>query len=255
MTKKTVLLMTALLAGLACSAAQPVNILYLGDSLSDFDRGSNHVDRLQAKLDADSPNQFVIHNYSIRGDYITRLLDRLDGKKGTYALARFDGIWDRQYDWAFVFLGHNDTRTSSASDFAQPQVALEDVEKGYARLVDILRAKGIKRIILMSPASSNYELCAANAEKRLAAIKSGKVKKAKATASRFGEAKHMEAFMATVKKVAAEKGCEFFDVYTAMKALPDKAALLNPRDGVHLSAKGHAYMAERTYEYLKKLKN
>ena len=250
MMKKVVLCMTALLAGLACNAAQPVSILYLGDSLSDFDRGSNHVDRLQAKLDADAPNQFVIHNYSIRGDYINRLMDRIDGKKGTYALARFNGIWDRQYDWAFVFLGHNDTKTSSASDFSQPQVALEDVEKGYARLVDILRAKGIKRIILMSPASSNYELCVANAEKRLAAIKAGKVKKAKA-ASRFGEPKQMEAFMATVKNVAKAKDCEFLDVYTAMKALPDKASLLNPRDGVHLSAKGHAYMAEKTYEYLK----
>ena len=249
--KKQIVLATAALAALIGLAAQPVRVLYLGDSLSDFDRGSNHVDRLQAKLDADAPNQFEIHNYSIRGDYIDRLLDRIDGKKGTYALARIDGIWDRPYDWAFVFLGHNDTRTSSANDFANPQVALEDVEKGFTRLVDILRAKGIKRIILMSPASSNYELCAANAEKRLAAIKSGKVQKAK-TASRFGEPKHMEAFLATVKNVAKAKGCEFFDVYTAMKALPDKASLLNPRDGVHLSAKGHAYMADETYNYLKK---
>jgi lysophospholipase L1-like esterase len=250
MTKTTVLLMTALLAGLACSAAQPVNILYLGDSLSDFDRGSNHVDRLQAKLDADAPGQFAIHNYSIRGDFIGRLLDRIDGKKGTYALARFDGIWGRQYDWAFVFLGHNDTKTSSASGFASPAVLPKDVESGYRRLVDILRAKGIRRIILLSPASSNYELCAANAEKRLAAIKAGKIKKAKA-ASRFGEPRHMEEFMAAVQGVAKDKGCEFLDVYTAMKALPDKASLLNPHDGVHLSAKGHAYMAERTYEYLK----
>ena len=248
---KKVFVGMVLLAGLFCYAAQPVRILYLGDSLSDFDRGSNHVDRLQAKLDADAPQQFVISNYSIRGDYITRLLDRIDSKKGTYALARFDGIWDRQYDWAFVFLGHNDTKTSSASDFAQPAVSLADVARGYERLVDILRAKGIKRIILMSPASSNYELCAANAEKRLAAIKSGKAKKAKA-ASRFGEPKHMEAFMAAVRDVAKAKGCEFFDVYTAMKALPDKASLLNPHDGVHLSAKGHAYMAEKTYDYLKK---
>ena len=248
--KKQIVFAAAALAALVGLAAQPVRVLYLGDSLSDFDRGSNHVDRLQAKLDADAPKQFEIHNFSIRGDYISRLLDRLDGKKGTYALARFDGIWDRQYDWAFVFLGHNDTKTSSANDFTKPCVALEDVEKGFTRLVDILRAKGIKRIILMSPASSNYELCAANAEKRLAAIKSGKVKKAKA-ASRFGEPKQMEAFMATVKNVAKAKDCEFLDVYTAMKALPDKASLLNPRDGVHLSAKGHAYMAEKTYEYLK----
>ena len=139
--KKQIVLAAVALAALVGLAAQPVRVLYLGDSLSDFDRGSNHVDRLQAKLDADAPNQFEIHNYSIRGDYISRLLDRLDGKKGTYALARFDGIWDRQYDWAFVFLGHNDTKTSSANDFTKPCVALEDVEKGFTRLVDILRDK------------------------------------------------------------------------------------------------------------------
>ncbi len=247
---KTLSITVFLLVGTLCCAATPVRVLYLGDSLSDFDRGSNQVDRLQTKLDAVEPRQVSIYNYSIRGDYIDRVLERIAGKKGTYALDRFAGIWGRQYDWAFVFLGHNDTKTSSASGFASPAVLPKDVESGYRRLVDILRAKGIRRIILLSPASSNYELCAANAEKRLAAIKAGKIKKAKA-ASRFGEPRHMEEFMAAVQGVAKDKGCEFLDVYTAMKALPDKASLLNPHDGVHLSAKGHAYMAERTYEYLK----
>ena len=60
--KKQIVFAAAALAALVGLAAQPVRVLYLGDSLSDFDRGSNHVDRLQAKLDADAPNQFAIHN-------------------------------------------------------------------------------------------------------------------------------------------------------------------------------------------------
>ena len=40
------------------------------------------------------------------------------------------------------------------------------------------------------------------------------------------------------------------DIYTPMKALGDKAALLRPTDGVHLTPKGHVWVAEREYEYL-----
>lgn len=35
-----------------------------------------------------------------------------------------------------------------------------------------------------------------------------------------------------------------------MKAMPDKASFLRPTDGVHLTPKGHAWVAEREYEYL-----
>lgn len=230
-------------------AAKPVRVLYLGDSLSDFDRGSNQVDRLQAKLDAVCPRMVSIYNYSIRGDYIDRLLDRIAGKKGTYALDRFNGIWGRQYDWAFVFLGHNDTRATSTKNFEVPLVPLDAVAPGFEKLVDILREKGIGRVIFVSPSSTNFEKCSANAEKQLAAIKAGKGGKSKA-AVRFGDPKHMEAFADAVRRVAAAKGCEYFDIYTEMKALPDKASYLNPNDGVHLSAKGHEYIAQRTFEYL-----
>ena len=230
-------------------AATPARVLYLGDSISDFDRGSNHVDRLQAKLDAATPRMVSIYNYAIRGDYIDRLLDRLDGKKGTFALDRFNGIWGRQYDWAFVFLGHNDTRATSETDFAEPLVPIAAVAPGYEKLVAILREKGVSRIILVSPSSSNFEQCSENAEKRLAALKAGKGGKAK-VAVRFGDPKLMEAFAEAVRGVAAARGCEYFDVYTDMKTVPDKASYFRPGEGVHLSAKGHEYIAQRTFEYL-----
>ena len=71
---KIMMMMVVILTGTLCTAATPVRVLYLGDSLSDFDRGSNQVDRLQAKLDAVEPRQVSIYNYSIRGDYIDRVL-------------------------------------------------------------------------------------------------------------------------------------------------------------------------------------
>ena len=235
--------------GFPGSLKKPIRILYLGDSLTDYDRGSNHVDQVQAKIESIAPRMVSFYNYSIRGDYITRLLDRLAQVKKTYALERFDGIWAREYDWAFVFLGHNDTYTTSKTNFTSPMMSLETVSAGYEKLIGILKEKGIKRIIIVSPSSSNYELCASKAEKRMAAIKAGKGGK-RNFAVRFGEPKHMEAFMETVRKVAADNGCEFLDVYTEMKAMPDKADLVRSTDGVHLTPKGHEYIAKKTLDYL-----
>lgn len=230
---------------------KPVRVLYLGDSLTDYDRGSNHVDQVQAKIEKIAPRMVSFYNYSVRGDYITRVLDRFARVKGTYGMDRFDGIWGREYDWAFIFLGHNDTHASSKTNFEQTLVPPENVAPGYEKLVSLLRSKGIKRIIIVSPSSSNFELTSAKAEKTIAAIKAGKGGKRK-HAVRFGEPRHMERFRDTVKKFAAENGCEFFDIYDDMKALPNKAELLRPTDGVHLTQKGHEFIAEKTFDYLLK---
>ena len=40
----------------------PTSILYLGDSLTDFDRGSNHVDKLQLYLNKYNPGKVTIRN-------------------------------------------------------------------------------------------------------------------------------------------------------------------------------------------------
>ena len=42
------------------------------------------------------------------------------------------------------------------------------------------------------------------------------------------------------------------DLYTPMKALKNKPALLKATDGVHLSPAGHDYVALKTLEYLSK---
>ena len=55
-----------------------------------------------------------------------------------------------------------------------------------------------------------------------------------------------------LQDLAKENGLEYQDLYTDMKALPDKASLLKPSDGVHLSDKGHDYVALKTLEYFKK---
>ena len=94
----TLLCLAALSVASTCAAEpdfvkHPVRVLYLGDSLSDFDRGSNHVDRLQAKLDALSPRCASIYNYAVRGDYIERMVERFRGGTNCTSRTAYHGIW------------------------------------------------------------------------------------------------------------------------------------------------------------------
>ena len=233
------------------SPSHPVSVLFLGDSLSDFDRGSNHVDRLQSALDVAWPVKVEIHNYAVRGDYIDRVLDRLDGKEGTYRPERYDGIWDRAYDWAFVSLGHNDTRAWDRDGFATPEIAPERTRTGYLDLIARLKAHGVSRIVLHSTTSTNYELTRPKAEKKVAAIREGKAKPKRVAL--FGTPAFLEAHNAVLEELAATvDGVEYLDLYTAMKAHPRKASMLRASDGVHLTQEGHAWIAAREFAYLSK---
>jgi lysophospholipase L1-like esterase len=44
---------------------------------------------------------------------------------------------------------------------------------------------------------------------------------------------------------------EYLDIYTPMKAHPGKQTLFRP-DGVHLSAKGHAFVADIEFAHIAK---
>ena len=216
------------------------NILFLGDSLTDYNRGSNHVDLVAHYLRASGKGPAAIYNYAIGGDYILRVLSRLDGKKGTHRLECYSDIRSRPYDIAFVWLGGNDSKVSSSSNYTTPCVSTNRVVTGYERLADELRKMGAKRIVFMSSHSCNLEATRRIVEYRRSIGKSH---------SFFGIPERMEAFNAAVKEAAERKGCEFFNVYDEVKARPDKADLVI-RDGVHLSEKGRYYFAEKLLGYL-----
>lgn len=237
---------------------KPVRVLYLGDSLTDFDRGSNHVDKLVKKIDAVQPRQVSIYNYAIRGDSVVRMMDRLRGTKGTYALDRFNGIWGVAYDWAFVFLGHNDTLSYKKTEFKETTVPMDVVRAQYRELIALLKAKGVRRIVIVSPASSYYPQCKINSEKWGASverqIKAGKKKPEEFNYGCFGMPEHLEKFIAVMKDIVAEEQLEYLDIYTPMKDLEDKGSYFNPNDGLHLTQKGHEFVADLEFDYLTKEK-
>ena len=96
----------------------------------------------------------------------------------------------------------------------------------------------------MSASSSNFELCKKNAEN--ARIK------LKRHVNRFGDPARQEDFNKVLIDLAKKHNVEYLDIYTPMKAVKNKASLLNPGDGVHLSPAGHDFVAIETLKYLSK---
>jgi lysophospholipase L1-like esterase len=212
---------------------KPVSILYLGDSLSDFGRGQNYADKLNFWLNLYNPGKATFRNAGVRGDYITRTRDRMIRGRA-FMQERFDNLFDTPYDYIFIFLGHNDTRSRSNENYAKPQISPDVQKAAYKEVINHIRKHSNARIVLVSPTSSNFEQCSKQAEK---ATEQKKVH------SRFGEPAMLEAFDATLRELAKEENLGYLDVYTPTRDLPGKAALFSPVDGVHLTEDGNRFLS------------
>lgn len=212
-------------------ADKPLTILYLGDSLNDFDRTYNSVDQLGFFLNKYNPGKFKIYNYSVAGDYITRINERFAGKSRP---ERFKGIFDRKYDLVIISLGNNDTRALSSSDYKKPLVPVADIRPDFEKAIATVRAKnpGVP-VWVLSASCSDYD---SQVKKSLVRTSKGQL------GVRFGIAEHAENFNKEVKALAAAgQNIRYIDIYTPMKAAFD---VRNYADGVHLSIQGHIFFGK-----------
>ena len=216
------------------------NILYLGDSLTHFAEGNNHADKTLFFLNKYNANQAKLFNFAVRGDTSSMTLDRMRGKYKDRFTSRFAGFSKNKYDIAFIFLGQNDTRAHVNKNYKEPFVSPVRQEKNYRGMIKILKQMGVKRIIIIS--------CASLDEPRLVEQAKELAKRRPTRHSIYGKPAMLEAFNAVSQKLAAEPGVEYLDIYNPMKTLPDKPSYFI--DGVHLSDKGHNFVALKTLEYL-----
>jgi lysophospholipase L1-like esterase len=202
-----------------------INVLILGDSLSDLFRGQNYVDWL--KFWSKKVNWI---NYGVRGDYIPRILSRLQGRR-VWGMRRFGGIFNHKPDMVLVFCGHNDSRLTRRSNYKKMKVPTDKFKKNLVSLVKLLRGKYPRiKVILMTPAASNYE-------------KSKQIWEQKGKRSDlFGKPEIMVEFQKAVKSVAKEKNCELIDLYTSTQKNPRNPELFQP-DGVHFNSNGNYFAA------------
>lgn len=222
----------------AAALVPPAHLLFLGDSLTDFHRGCNYVDKVAFWLQRRHGPGITVRNAGVGGDFVTRVWDRLtqsltDGKPAHRA-HMYDALYRPMPTHVFIFLGHNDSKLTHASGYTTGFVPLPLFEDCYRRIVRRIRADTGARITLLSTMSSFYDTAKANADKARAGG---------GTPNLFGKPEALERYNAAIRTIAAGEGCGFIDVYTPSRRHPDKRSLFMPGDGVHISNQGNELVA------------
>ena len=224
---------------------KPLKILWLGDSLSDLNRENNFIAIAQKVINKHHPGMLTIRNLAVRGDYITRVIRRINGLKGAPPAFRqemYKDIFAEKYDMMVTFLGHNDTRLDmqKSPDKAILVPPAEQI-KAYRRLSEIMENfDPYMEQVFFSTSSSDSDTCKNNAE---IARKKGR------PVVLFGDEKSMIEYNRITARTAGELKLPYIDIDTPMRKLPNRKELFV--DGVHLSAKGNLLMAWNLIQFLK----
>lgn len=216
----------------------PLRLLFIGDSLTDFDRGHNCLDKLEFWVSRSNPGLFSCRNAAVRGDYILRVEERLLNKKA-FQQQVYDDLFGSEYDLIGIWLGHNDTRTDSKEGFRQPLVPAAEQEAAYRRVIAHIRQHSQAPILLVAPSPSNEAVFLDRVAKMPA---DGRV-------IMFGKGEFVREFDAVLRRLAAELQLEYLDLHGAMSAYPELPALYQA-DGVHLSETGHRFAARQLLQAL-----
>lgn len=221
---------------------KPMRILYLGDSLSDYDRGRNYTDKVNYWLNLHNPGMASFRNAGVGGDTIASLYNRLSGGKDTWRNYMYADLFEEAYDLIFIFLGHNDTRRHFRPDGTSYQPVEPDKQRQFlTATLEFLRAKTSARMILITPSSSDYQQC-------LSAAEPAKQKGLPYVV--FGIPERLESYIEVMREIAPRFNAELLDLYSPMKNLPEKANCFTKPDGVHLSATGNHFIAAQIIAYL-----
>ena len=225
-------------------------VLVLGDSLSDFERNRNYVDQLNFYLNRNGNGEKItFYNYGIGGDDIRRITRRFthhfDPKTpDEYFQVRYTGIDAVKYDYVMIFLGQNDTKASSQSNWQTTFVPHQDWEKYYTQLLaEIKRRFPEAKIILISPIHTDSARQDAIAQAVL---------QRRDNVWKFGIEEHMERYAAMLRQLARNSGAYYIDLYTPSKDHTSRSSLFQSADGVHLSPAGERFV---TLQILLALKN
>ena len=209
---------------------KPAHLIFVGDSLTALYKGYNYVDKVRGWLEQRYGPEAMVTNAGVGGDYTTRVLARLE-----------KDVLTQSPTHVFIFLGHNDSKLKSTTDYKEAVVSPETFDKEYREIVRLIQTKTQAKVIIISATSSVYEITKTTAE---AARKAGRAH------SLFGKPEALEQFNAIAKKVAADLGGGYLDVYEPTRTHPDKKGLFTA-DGVHINNEGNRLVALEILKYLR----
>ncbi|NCO35716.1 MAG: hypothetical protein AUJ92_08555 [Armatimonadetes bacterium CG2_30_59_28] len=221
----------------------PAHLLFIGDSLTDQQRGYNYVDKLLFWLQSVNGDKVTARNAGVGGDFISRVWQRMQGDPAAYRLNMYENLFAPKPSIVFFFLGHNDTKLSSTSEYTKHCVEPDVFEAEYRLAIQKVKQETGARIIVLSATSSVYEICKANSDKALAAGRAN---------SLFGKPEELEKYNAIARRVADDLECEYLDVYEPTRTHPSKSGLFTPSDGVHLTNEGNRFIAMQILKHLAK---
>ena len=219
-----------------------LNILVIGDSLSDFYRGQNYIDRLSFWLNKYNPDKVSVRNAGVGGDYVRRVEERLagtiPGARHAYRHDMYDNLFAQPYDLIFIFLGQNDTRSLRTQKFEKPLMSPEQQEKGLRSILDFIGKRSKAKVILISPSPSYAQLF----EDRSAKMAPG------AEMVMYGKKDLVDQYDEVNRKVCKELNLDYVDILTPMRRAKDLKSLY-VADGVHLSPEGGRMIADELLKY------
>ena len=211
------------------------HLLFLGDSLSDYDRGRNYISIAGCFL----PESYSVRNCGVGGDTLLRIWQRLNGEKTTRN-EMYDNIFSPNPDTIFIFTGANDSKLLSRNNY-QTYVPEKDQIDLWDKIVTMLKKRtGAKIVLITSPDSYMPYQKALNQP----------LQERNYAHSVFGVPSAHDRFNARLKQIAAKHALDVIDFASVIRKYPDPQLLYVQDDGVHLSLKGHQLLAGEILRYL-----
>ncbi len=213
------------------------HLLFLGDSLTDYDRGRNYPSLVSCFL----PERWTVRNTGVGGDDLRKIYTRLTGGK-VYRSEMYEKLFDPMPDIIFLLCGGNDTKVSFRSGYRKNETPEELQAPLLDQILSELKKRAPKaRIVLISPLDSYQPSQKALAEPLV---------KAGINHNYFGDPVQIGRFTEKMKQAAKKHGTEFCDAGAVFRAAEDLQQLHVPDDGVHLSLQGQQLMAEIVLDHL-----
>jgi lysophospholipase L1-like esterase len=210
---------------------EPCHLVFVGDSLTALFAGHNYVDKIRWCLQNRLGETVCVTNAGVGGDTISRVKERLE--KDVLSL-------QPPPTHVFLFLGHNDSKLKSTTEYREAVVAPADFGHDYREVVRAIQTRLHARVIIVSSTSSVFEITKATAAE---AARRGK------NHNLFGKPEALEQFNTIARKVAADLKADYLDVYEPFRTYPQKTILFTP-DGVHINEQGNRWMALQVLKYL-----
>lgn len=207
------------------------HILFLGDSLTDYDRGRNYASIIGTFL----PEAWSFRNAGVGGDTLPRVYARLTGGQVNRP-EMYEHIFTKMPDIICLLCGGNDTKVSFKSGYKKNFTPSSTQRVLMEKIVQELKTRAPHaQILLITPLDSylpyQKSLTEAMAERNV-------------DHNLFGLPGPIADFSEKLRLTAKKNDLDFLDARTVFRNAADPQVLNVEDDGVHLSLKGHQLMAE-----------